>query len=353
VEEKKGLNAPPGFPGLETMLPLMLTAVDQGRLTIDDLVQKMHHNPKRIFKLPEQPNTYIEVNLDEEWVIPDAPFFSKAMWTPFAGKTVVGKLKRVVLRGELAYVDGMVLAEPGFGQDVRTWKEKAISIMIPSEDGSPRKRTTSITNSLFSAPMASPGRSRLPAAAALSPMPPPLPLLVQHAADKCQHSLVNKNILKVNMFNKDMLYTIFNVAERFRSDVKTGKILDDILRGKVMASIFYEVSTRTMCSFSSAMQRLGGKVIYMDEESSSTKKGETVEDAVQVMGGYADVVVLRHPMPGAVARAATNCKKPVINAGDGVGEHPTQALLDVFTIRSEIGTVKNRKCTSSISNLIQ
>ena len=78
VEEKRGPGAPPGFPGLETMLPLMLDAVERGRLTLDDLAQKMHHNPRRIFKLPEQPDTYIEVNLDEKWTIPEAMPFSKS-----------------------------------------------------------------------------------------------------------------------------------------------------------------------------------------------------------------------------------------------------------------------------------
>nr|CAD7200386.1 unnamed protein product [Timema douglasi] len=116
-------------------------------------------------------------------------------------------------------------------------------------------------------------------------------------------------------------------------------------QGKVMSSIFYEVSTRTSCSFSAAMQRLGGKVIHMDATSSSVKKGETLEDTVAVMASYADVVVLRHPEPGAVARAANHCRKPLINAGDGVGEHPTQALLDVFTIREEIGTVNGLTIT--------
>merc|ERR1712226_1696532 len=94
------------------------------------------------------------------------------------------------------------------------------------------------------------------------------------------------------------------------------------------------------------MQRLGGKVVHVDETSSSAVKGESLEDSILVLSGYSDVVVLRHPVPGAVQKAAKICKdKPVINAGDGVGEHPTQALLDVFTIRSEFGTVKNMTIT--------
>lgn len=134
-----------------------------------------------------------------------------------------------------------------------------------------------------------------------------------------------------------------------------------------MASMFYEVSTRTSSSFAAAMQRLGGSVVHFSEATSSTQKGESLADSVQTMSGYADVLVLRHPTPGAVEvgpslppgvrgrglkrmktddclapglqSASRHCRKPVINAGDGVGEHPTQALLDVFTIREELGTV--------------
>ncbi|CAH1380985.1 unnamed protein product [Tenebrio molitor] len=93
------------------------------------------------------------------------------------------------------------------------------------------------------------------------------------------------------------------------------------------------------------MQRLGGGVIYMDETSSSVKKGETLENSIAVMAGYADVVVLRHPTPGSVLRASHHCRKPLINAGDGIGEHPSQALLDIFTIREEIGTVNGLTIT--------
>ncbi|VDN24600.1 unnamed protein product [Cylicostephanus goldi] len=106
-----------------------------------------------------------------------------------------------------------------------------------------------------------------------------------------------------------------------------------------MASMFYEVSTRTASSFSAAMQRLGGAVVHMDSHTSSVQKGETLEDSVTIMSNYADIVVLRHNETGAAARAAAISFKPVINAGDGSGEHPTQALLDVYTIRQEIGTL--------------
>lgn len=108
-EEKNGEKAPPGFPGLETILPLLLNAVNEGRLTMNDLIDKFHRNPKRIFNLPDQANTYVEVDMNEEWVIPEAMSFSKSKWTPFAGMKVKGAVHRVVLRGEIAYVDGKVL----------------------------------------------------------------------------------------------------------------------------------------------------------------------------------------------------------------------------------------------------
>jgi len=147
------------------------------------------------------------------------------------------------------------------------------------------------------------------------------------------------------MFSKEQLNAVFNLAQTFRLCVQKERSLDHILKGKIMASIFYEVSTRTSCSFSAAMQRLGGRVIYMDESSSSAKKGESLEDSITVMASYSDVVVLRHPEPGAVGRAAARSSRPLINAGDGTGEHPTQALLDVFTMREEIGTVNGLTIT--------
>merc|ERR1711897_73958 len=109
---------------------------------------------------------------------------------------------------------------------------------------------------------------------------------------------------------------------------------DESLKGKVLATVFYEPSTRTNCSFQAAMLRLGGKVITVNESSSSVAKGETLEDTVRCLECYCDAVVLRHPRAGAAAEAASAMRKPLLNAGDGVGEHPTQALLDLFTIVS-------------------
>ncbi len=117
--EKDSDNPPPGFPGLETALPLLLTAVAAGRLTLDYLVARMHTNPKRIFRLPEQPETWVEVDEQAEYEIRAAAQFTRAGWMPFEGWKVKGRVRKVVLRGQTAFEDGRVLVPPGYGRNVR------------------------------------------------------------------------------------------------------------------------------------------------------------------------------------------------------------------------------------------
>jgi carbamoyl-phosphate synthase/aspartate carbamoyltransferase/dihydroorotase len=119
LAEKDGENPPPGFPGVETLLPLLLTAVDQGRLTVEDIIQKAVLNPRRIFNLPEQPETWVEVDEKAEYEIRASELHSRCGWTPFEGWKVKGRVTRVVLRGREAYRDGQVLVEPGYGRNVR------------------------------------------------------------------------------------------------------------------------------------------------------------------------------------------------------------------------------------------
>jgi carbamoyl-phosphate synthase/aspartate carbamoyltransferase/dihydroorotase len=119
LAEKDGEDPPPGYPGLETALALFFTAVQQGRLTLEDLLARMVTNPRRIFHLPEQPETWIEVDPQASWEISAAQTYTRCGWTPFEGRKVRGRVRRVVLRGREAYRDGLVLAPPGFGKNLR------------------------------------------------------------------------------------------------------------------------------------------------------------------------------------------------------------------------------------------
>jgi len=146
-----------------------------------------------------------------------------------------------------------------------------------------------------------------------------------------------KDIISVKQFSRADLEYVFGVAHEMHGMVdRVGTF--DLLKGKILANLFYEPSTRTSSSFTAAMERLGGSVIPINEvKYSSVAKGESLPDTIRTLECYADVIVLRHPETGSAAIAAQAAKKPVINAGDGVGEHPTQALLDTFTIFEEIG----------------
>jgi carbamoyl-phosphate synthase/aspartate carbamoyltransferase/dihydroorotase len=118
LAEKDSSNPPPGFPGLETSLPLMLTAVHQDRLTLEDVIARMAYNPRQIFDLLEQPETWIEVDADAAWTVQASQLFSRCAWTPFEGWTVHGRVERVTLRGALAYESGQIFVAPGTGHDV-------------------------------------------------------------------------------------------------------------------------------------------------------------------------------------------------------------------------------------------
>ena len=157
--------------------------------------------------------------------------------------------------------------------------------------------------------------------------------------DRKNSPYYNVDILGVNQFSREDLEYIFAVArEMFEMVSRVGSF--DLLKGKILANLFYEPSTRTSSSFLSAMERLGGSVIQINDVNySSVTKGESLPDTIRTMQAYSDVIVLRHPEVGSAVLAAKYANIPVINAGDGIGEHPTQALLDLFTIQQELGTI--------------
>jgi len=148
------------------------------------------------------------------------------------------------------------------------------------------------------------------------------------------------HVIEAQQFDPATLAELFQVTEEMEGVVADGGVLD--YQKRVMATLFYEPSTRTRFSFETAMHRLGGRVISTENaaEFSSVAKGETLEDTIRIMNAYSDVIVLRHYEVGAAKRAAAVSRIPVINAGDGVGQHPTQALLDLYTIRKEIGAIE-------------
>nr|XP_034966181.1 CAD protein [Zootoca vivipara] len=331
--------------------------------------------------------SFRQVDLEQEWLVPPHMAFSKARWTPFEGMRVKGTVRRVILRGEVAYIDGQVLVPPGYGQDVRKWPSAvpAKEILKTPERPLPTVQPEALRCRALSPRRAGPvGDARfflaprihrasdpgLPAEDLREKVvkktvePPdlamiqdgplylagPLPRqtspqsLPHPQTSPLLHPLVGQHVLSVKQFTKGQMSHLFNVAHNLRMMVQKERNID-ILKGKVMASMFYEASTRTSSSFAAAMYRLGGSVLPFSEATSSCQKGESLADSVQTMSCYADVLVLRHPQPGAVELAAKHCRKPVINAGDGVGEHPTQGLLDIFTIREELGTVNGMTIT--------
>lgn len=171
------------------------------------------------------------------------------------------------------------------------------------------------------------------------------------------------HLLSIDQFDRTAIDTLFTKVREMKQVVET-KGGGDSLKHRVSANLFYEPSTRTSSSFATAMYRLGGSVISInDVQYSSVAKGETLEDTIRTLEQYADVIVLRHPEVGSATRAASVAHVPIINAGDGVGEHPTQALLDLFTIFDEhgridgltislVGDLKNGRTVHSLAKLL-
>lgn len=295
----------PGFPGLETALPLLLTAVKQGKLAIDDIINKYHINPKRIFNLPDQFDTYIEVELDKEWIIPSKTKYTKCDWNPFVNRKVNGIIKKVVLRGKIVFNNGNILIEHSYGKNVREHK------YITPNYVNCKNNTT-----------------------------------VEYQIDS--KYIVDTNIGLTNVhsseqFNRDMLRILFNKTNHIKELVKDRGMLN-ILKDKIVGLIFQEPSTRTKLSFNAAVQKLGGKVIDFDCQTSSIQKGESFEDSIKTVATYVDLLVIRSPIENFMGLLKM-VNKPIINAGDGIGQHPTQALLDLYTIREELGTINGLTIT--------
>ncbi|KAF8315801.1 uncharacterized protein EI90DRAFT_3159037 [Cantharellus anzutake] len=325
--------------GIEETLPLLLTAQSEGQLTLDDIRAKLHDNPLKIFELPEQPNSQVEVEINRRTTyLAQGPH-----WSPLQGVMVKGCVHRVVLQGQTVYLDGVNFANP-LGRDV-----SGLQVM-PIQRAAGRASSFIATNrpsiqvdQLVSPTLASASRvTDVPQAFHLSTrdispnrlvtLPPPHP------------AFHRRSILSVKQFSHLDIHQLFDLAHEMRLQVERNGVID-VLRGRILCNVFYEPSTRTSSSFESAMKRLGGEVVTVSADRSSVAKGESLADTIRTLACYGDAIVLRHPTLGAVSSAAKFSPVPIINAGDGVGEHPTQALLDIFTIRSELGTVNGKTIT--------
>ncbi|KAH9927604.1 carbamoyl-phosphate synth [Fomitopsis serialis] len=317
--------------GLEECLPLLLNAVADGQLTMDDIRQRLHDNPGRIFGLPDQSHTSVEVTVGRK-----SQYRNKKTWSPVEGKLLNGTVDRVLVHGQTVYLDGEVTSEP-LGRDI-----SGASITHAVSE-----RRMSVTGSrpeiISAAPKGADGsaQSILPSSTVAPLHGPAPPAFIHHAPHPAFH---RRHILSVKQFSHRDVHDLFSLAHEMQLQVERNGILD-ILKGKVLATMFYEPSTRTSSSFDAAMKRCGGEVVSVNAEMSSVLKGETLPDTIRTLGCYADAIVIRHPDVGSSQLAAKFSPVPIINAGDGIGEHPTQALLDVYTIRSELGTVNGKTIT--------
>ncbi|BGP52977.1 hypothetical protein JCM8202_004061 [Rhodotorula sphaerocarpa] len=357
--------------GHEEALQLLLTAVHDGRLTIEDLVLRLSDNPRRIFDLPAAAaDTYVEVEVDRTVFPSKRPY-----WSPVEGRKMSGTVHRVVVSGETVFLDGAVVSKAlpagrdlsalaGVSQADRRQTRFSVSASRPSlaSLGFPSREV--VASPPAQAVMKSPklGSSRSPRLDAVSEpaLQPSLMSLTGPVSSSltpaspmaglakllatASRAYNGRHILSVRAFSRDDLHILFGVASEMRMLTERG-IPIELLRGRVLSTLFYEPSTRTSASFEAAMARLGGSTVAVTAGTSSVVKGETLADSVRTLGCYADVIALRHPAAGSAQEAARYSPVPIINAGDGIGEHPTQAFLDIYTIREELGTVNGLTIT--------
>ncbi|ROT40529.1 carbamoyl-phosphate synthase [Sodiomyces alkalinus F11] len=340
--------------GIADVLPLLLTSVTEGRLGVDDIKARLYDNPKEIFELHEQVGSAVQVEIDRAYKVSGA-----AGWTPFAGKMMRGSVQRVMIQGKTVCLDGELLPEPPMGVDMSShraapmsppMKATGASISQQLEASSPRDRRLSMLGG------SRPAKLRELAAVqssrgllGLEELGSPIPL--QPALGSQLHDLLaqpsswrHQSVLSVTQYTRADLHHLFTVAQEMRRGVQREGVLS-VLRGRVLCTLFYEPSTRTSASFDAAMQRLGGRTVVITTSHSSVQKGETLQDTLRTLGCYGDAVVLRHPDETSVDVARRHSPVPVINGGNGSKEHPTQAFLDLFTIREELGTVQNLTIT--------
>jgi carbamoyl-phosphate synthase / aspartate carbamoyltransferase len=314
LEQKKKASS---WSGVQDALPLLLTAVVDGRLTLGDIQQRLHDNPIRIFGLPDKVHTHVEVAIGRT-----SPFsIAETCWSPVIGGSVRAAVHRVLIHGQTAFLDG-VLVTPPTGRDVsgatisHVPVERSMSI---SSSSKPDLGTSAANVRVKNGPI-HPQTPTQPSTAISLSGALGTPGQWYHPAFHRRH------ILSVKQFGNRDIHELFSLAHEIQLQVERNGTLE-ILKGKVLCTLFYEPSTRTSSSFDAAMKRCGGQVIQVTVDSSSVQKGESLPDTIRTVGCYADAIVLRHPDVGSSQLAAKFSPVPVLNAGDGTGEHPTQVRV--------------------------
>lgn len=347
-----GLDA--AVSSVKLAVSLAALAVRQGRLTPDDIVQKFNIAPRKILGLHKS-DVDVEIDIDRPVECGDA--FSKFILKQvLQQEKLCGTIERVTIKQQNVALEGKLLSPcSAMPQNLVDVIDRELSLFEKQVQTVSQASTLAEASSSFI-----PERSeRVGAVVPASPNDHPHRLSFTHSErpqlrDVSTYStwkitlrhntFLRRNITSVRNISRRDLHYLFDVAQEMRLAVERHGGLD-LLRGRVLATMFYEPSTRTCTSFDTAMKRLGGNVVNVTAEGSSVQKGETLQDTVRTLGSYCDAIVLRHPDVNSIDIAQKYLSVPVINGGNGPGEHPTQAFLDLFTIREELGSVNNLTIT--------
>eukprot|EP00727_Mastigamoeba_balamuthi_P006360 m51a1_g2344 cad protein, putative (2177) ;mRNA; f:563303-570346 len=353
----------------EAALSLVCAALRSRKLTTEQVVERLS---TKIMSIPEQPESTVEIDLDEEWSIP-----SGALAVPLAGRKLNGRVLKVTLRGATVYSDGRLTSTQA-GKNIAGFRAGA-PVVAPAKSSTPASPSghsspaRALSRNPSVADLSTIGQYKMqvirdePSGASTSASASAgasagdlresksLPVLMQSGLVRREAESTKfakgRSVLSLRGLERQDLHFLWALAEDMRMLLRrSGGAALDMLRGRVMSLVLYSRSTRTAASFHAAMTKLGGSVMTLDraaDNAAAAADDETVEDAVRTVSNFSDVVVLRHPREGTVEAAARASSAPVLSAGSGpVGAaHPTQALVDVFTIRERFGTVNDINVT--------
>jgi aspartate carbamoyltransferase len=308
----------PGISSIEHTMKIYGYFIKTGVITLEMLIDKMFYKPRQIFGLPTTSKNYMEVNFDCTNII-KKPKYSLGMNNDIYQDIDVNCcIQKIVINDEIIVMDDKILNTPNTKNliiDINTYKNQThkneLDKLLFGDEPENNDYLDEITE------------------------------LDTTIDIKYRDINFNyKDIISIEQFDRDQIRTLCIRAQELKELIKQNGRLD-ILAGKTFINMFYEPSTRTRLSFESAIHKLGGNVMSFIPDISSIKKGESFADTIKTVETYSDCIILRSPKEGLVSLAANTANIPVINAGDGKGEHPTQALLDVFTIRQERGSIYN------------